>query len=312
MSKTHKTSQPDQVLATVTGISFFLAIAKLVVYLSTGSMLVLASCLDSLADSTTSFLNRYLSKKSLEKPDKEHPFGHGGFEVFGSFVQGVVVAFLGAHLLLESMRKLWHGHSEEFGHLPLAAIALALSALGSLVIDFFFSYKLKKMRQRKERSLTLLSDKAHYKGDFWTNSLACLGVVLVYLTGISYLDSILGIISACLWISTSVPILHKAFKDIVHSEAPAEFQQEIVDLVLGVDPRIKGIHLFRSREFGPFLFVDFHMQVSEHLSLKEAHTLSDRVEETIKKTFGRADVLIHLDPADEPEERPWDPSYKIV
>lgn len=301
-------------LSKVSMMSLVLALLKLGAFLSTNSILVLASFIDSLADTGSSFINRYIHKKSIEKADKEHPFGHGGFEVFGSFMQGIFIAALGVNLIIQSTGKIFtlsHASYIDYSQMPLACLVLTLSAIGSLGIDWYFKKQMIKLSAAKERSLIILADKAHYRGDFWTNLLSALGLACIYFTNWSILDSFLGLGAGILLLANSFPILRKCYRDIVHSEAPKELQQEIVNIVLSVDHRIKGIHLLRSREFGPTLFVDFHMKVSENLSLREAHEIGDKTEYALKKNFPSIDLFIHLDPENEPDQNYWDPSYKI-
>ena len=76
--------------------------------------------------------------------------------------------------------------------------------------------------------------------------------------------------------TNAFPILKKSFRDIVHNEAPEEFQQIVVNVVMSVDDRIKGIHLLRSREFGPYLFVDFHMKLPDKIPLGSSLGLLDK------------------------------------
>jgi len=73
-------------------MSAILALAKGGAFMWSGSIVVLASFLDSLVDTFLSFLNFKISKWSQEQPDSEHPYGHGGFEVMTSMMQGMLIA----------------------------------------------------------------------------------------------------------------------------------------------------------------------------------------------------------------------------
>lgn len=292
-------------------LSLILFFAKLAAYVLTGSLLVLGSLFDSLADTLSSLTNHKIHKMSLEKADKEHPFGHGGYEVIGSLIQGMILGFLGISLFIESVRRYFSDDYIVSDSLLIAAGIMAFASLGGFAIQIFLKSQLKKFEARHERSLSLLSDRAHYHGDAWVNGIGAIFILAVYYTGIKVLDIVGGCIASVALVATSVPILIKCFRDITHNEASAKLQQIIVDIALSVDPRVKGVHQLRSRELGPLLFVDFHMQVQDDLSLKEAHDIGDRVVAAITKIIQRADVLIHLDPESEPEQRAWDPSYKL-
>ncbi|NRA46701.1 MAG: cation transporter [Oligoflexales bacterium] len=127
-------------------VSFFLVIFKGVAFTLTGSMLVLTSLLDSIADSINSLINYYIYKISREKADKEHPFGHGGFEVVGSLIQGMILIFFGLNLLLESYRSIGNPQIDEASvhSLPIAGVMLLGSAAVGVLIILFQDYTLIK------------------------------------------------------------------------------------------------------------------------------------------------------------------------
>jgi ferrous-iron efflux pump FieF len=131
------------------------------------------------------------------------------------------------------------------------------------------------------------------------------------MTGIQSFDTVFALIAGAMLIKTAYPILNKCYQDIVHQEADPELQQKIVDIVLNQDKRITGIHHLRSRELGPYLFVDFHMTIAGDITLADAHDIGDEVEAEILAEIPRADIIIHLDPEIEPEHNDWDLSYKI-
>ncbi len=295
-----ETKIAQRTLLLAAGLSIFLALLKLGAYLLTGSAIVLASFLDSLFDSLTSLINRFINKKSLEEADKEHPFGHGGFEVVGSLIQGLLLVFLALSLLRESLHKLWAEHVVVLdGFSSLVAIGvLVFSALAGWAIHLYFTRQERKMRRGNVRSLSLLADQAHYSGDAITNGVSALGLVIIYVSEWWALDAVFGCVAALMLGWVAFPILRKTIDDIVHSEAPRELQQGIVEVASEVDTKIRGVRRLRSRHFGPSLFVDFHLLVDGNLLLREAHAISAKVSAAIKATYPLADVIIHLDPAD--------------
>ncbi len=300
-------------LLAAASFSVLLTVVKLIAFLMTGSLVVLGSLLDSLADSIMSFLNHHIHNFSKEQADQEHPFGHGGFEVVGSLVQGMVIGFFGVSLLIESIRKMRGDNAHHFSEesIVFTCIVLIGSSLGGLAIQKFLEKRIKHMEGENERSLSLMSERAHYYGDALANFMSALGLLFVYFTKIWVLDACFGCLSALMLIGTSIPVLKKCFSDIIQMQASPKLQQKIVDIIIASSDSIKGIHLLRTREFGPYLFVDFHLKLDRRLSLQKAHEISDAVENEIKKKFPRADILIHLDPDSEPDPTLWEPSYEI-
>lgn len=286
---------------------------KIVTYGLTGSMVVLGSAFDSLSDAVVSFVNAKISDEAREDPDSQHPFGHGGFEVVGALVQGIIILFLGYNLISESSRKIAHDSVEDlnFERLPYAAIVLAVSALFGFIIHKVLDKKNQHLEDENHRSLSVESDIAHYAGDMVVNLLSALGVLAAWYYNSTLIDFSLGIVSGLWLFKTAYPILKKSFSDIVHAQASPELQQEIVEAVLTCSDQILGIHQLRSRELGPILFVDFHLKLSRSLTLEKAHDVGDLAIAAIKDIIPRADVIVHLDPDSEEDQEEWEPQYTI-
>jgi len=292
-------------------LSSFLFLIKFITFWISGSLVVLGSAFDSLGDATISFVNRKVNRLSHDEPDSQHPFGHGGFEVVGSLIQGVVLVMLGFNLIMEAVRRVRSEriadvYPDEF---MLAAAVLFVSALIGGAISMILARAENKKKGENTRSLSLGSDKAHYSADFFTNLLAALGLIIIHKTGLMWIDALLGAVAGLLTIITGLPILKKCFEDIMHQEASRETQQAIVDTVFSANALVSGIHQLRTRQLGPNLFVDFHMNLPAEMPLEKAHEIGDLVIAKVKEKFPNIDLIVHLDPDTEPDHEIWSPSY---
>lgn len=287
---------------------------KIVMFFFSGSMIVLGSAFDSLSDAFVSFINAKVSIEARESADKDHPFGHGGYEVVGALVQGILILFLGYNLVSESIRKAFGaaaGQPVVTDMLPVASGVLFLSAFAGFAIHMMLDRKHKKIERQNQRSLSVESDIAHYAGDMVVNFLSAIGLLVVWYFEAPMMDPILGILAGLWLFKTAYPILKKSFSDIVHKKASKKVQTQIVELVMKSSPLILGIHQLRSRELGPMLFVDFHLKLPRDLLLEKAHDVGDLVVKNIKDVFPRADVIVHLDPDSEDDHTPWEPAYEM-
>jgi ferrous-iron efflux pump FieF len=285
-------------------ISLGLTLMKLFGFYLSGSMIVLASFYDSLTDSLVSYLNFIFYRKAREKADPQHPFGHGGFEVVSTLGQGILITILGCILAYQSIAQLMHRSQPhlESSTMPYTLGIMVFSALSGYGIQMFLGRFEKKLAENRELSLTVSSDRAHYMSDFYTNGLGALGLLSVYWLNSTTLDSILGLVGALFLFKTAWPLLVSTFTHIMHVEAEPEVQREILEIALGTNKIVEGIHRLRTRRLGPNLFIDFHLKLPADMPLAEAHHLGDEVEANIMQRFPGADVLIHLDPDDVPDE----------
>jgi cation diffusion facilitator family transporter len=68
-------------------------------------------------------------------------------------------------------------------------------------------------------------------------------------------------------------------------------------------PGVLSCHRIRSRGIEGAVLVDLHLQVDGSIPLRAAHAISHEVEDRLKQKFpGVADVTIHIEPEEEPEE----------
>lgn len=295
--------------------SLLLSFVKFISYYLSGSVIVLATLLDSLMDTAVSFINSRFHKVSREHPDSEHPYGHGGFEVISSLLQGTFIFLSGVYIIFESI-DIWQTSRNMTAILktfPLAVSVLIAASISGFLINIYLK-RVKNnshsLNENRNRSLSLESDIAHYRGDFFINLAGAIGLTLSYVTKNVLFDSIFGAIGGLLLLFNAYPILKQCYFDITQKEISPEMQKKIVDTVLESHHKIYGIHKLRSRQIGPIIYLDFHLKLPKDIILKEAHAISDLVESKLIGLYSPIDVIIHLDPDDEKDEEPWKPSYK--
>lgn len=291
--------------------SAVLCLVKFAAFVQTGSLIILTSFLDSIVDTIVSYLNNRVHAYALKAPDRQHPFGHGGFEVIASLLQGLFIAFSGIFLLFEGVHRLIRPDRAALpDDLPMGIAVMLFSAATGALLSAYLRKHERSMAARNERSLSLTADRGHYTGDFLANIAGAAGLGVIYWTGMPMLDALFGLAGAAGMIIAARPILKQTFRDILHHEVDVELQRRIIELILNHDPRIKGVHRLRTRGLGPSRFIDFHLKLPSDLGLEEAHNIGERVMRTIRREIPRADVSIHLDPDSEPDDDLWDPSYK--
>jgi ferrous-iron efflux pump FieF len=287
-------------------MSAILALAKGGAFMWSGSIVVLASFLDSLVDTFLSFLNFKISKWSQEQPDSEHPYGHGGFEVMTSMMQGMLIAGSGVMVLFQALDRVFAPKSIEdisLDRLPVALGVMVVSTLFAVVITGILRKAKAKIQAADRRNLSVDADHAHYSGDVLQNSVAIVGLVLSWKLQTPWADVIGGFIAGLLLLWTAYPVLRFSVKDIMNSDYDPKLRAQVESIVANCNiPEVKGMHRLRTRSLGPNRFVDFHLKLPNNIPLINAHEISYRIEAVIRKAIPGVDVLMHLDPESEPDE----------
>ena len=296
-------------------ISMGLAIGKMLVFFFTGSMVVFASAFDSVIDSALSYINHRMRNHAMSGADQEHPFGHYGYEVLTSMVQGLVIGGSGLIIIFECLARLLSTATlieTNMTNLPWAIGMLSFSAFSGLFIHQLLNRHLKGLQAQNIDSRLIESDEAHYLSDFFMNLSSAAGLVLVMWLDAPQLDAVLGLVGGLLVLKTAIPIVRKSLHDILHTSIDPVIQENIANIALDAHEKVVGVHRLRSRTLGSIKFVDFHLKLPHDTRLDEAHDIGEVVKDKIQKTYPDTDINIHLDPDNEPDDDIFKPVFDLT
>ena len=92
----------------------------------TGSVALIADAWHTMSDSLTSVFIIIAAKLAAKKPDKEHPFGHGRWELISALIISFVLAFIGYEFLTSSIERFQNRESVIFGTLALVITIISI------------------------------------------------------------------------------------------------------------------------------------------------------------------------------------------
>jgi ferrous-iron efflux pump FieF len=265
-----------------------LVVVKIVAWMMTGSVSLLASLIDSLMDGLASLINLFAVRYALVPADKEHPFGHGKAEFLAGLGQSLLIAASATFLFFHAYQRLL---SPQPVDQPAVGVAVSIVAILATVALLSIQWKVIK----RTGSVAIKADSLHYVGDLFTN-LAVLVAMAASYGGWYYVDPILAVVIGLVILYSAVQIGHEAVQLLMDRELPAEMQHEIQDIAMA-HPEVLGVHELRTRQSGRVLFIQLHLEMAGDLPLSVAHAIGDEVEAEIEHAFPLADVLIHHDPA---------------
>ena len=276
--------------------SLGLAVVKIVTFFLTGSLVVLSSFLDSIEDAIISFINTKIQKLSKEKPDKKHPFGHGGIEVLSGLIQASIIFAFGLVIMIEALGRISRTTSFlKQENLMIGFIVLVIGAVFGFILNWFLKVAEKRFRENNDHNISISTDRAHYEGDFWFNCISAIGMGLVWWTGIGIIDSICAIIAASFFIKATFPVFVRTYKDITNQEVDAELQEKIKTLIYDINPNIKDVHDLRSRLLGPSILIDCHIYLPDSFSVVDSYKIVDQIKKVLYDNLN-IDAMIHVDP----------------
>jgi cation diffusion facilitator family transporter len=265
----------------------FLTSFKLVVGLLTGSLGILSEALHSALDLIAAVITLLAVRFADLPADNEHNYGHGKIENLSALIETFLLLVTCFWIIYESINRLINKHPIEVNAFSFIVI------ISSIVIDFSRSRALYRVA-RKYNSQALEADALHFSTDIWSSAVVLIGLIVYSLFDFVYADSIAALLVALIVLSVSYRLGRRAF-DVLIDRAPTK----IVDLINQVIEKIPGVikyHDLRVREGGSYKFVELNIHVNKGLSIEEAHSISENVEDEITKKIPHCKVTVHIEP----------------
>ncbi|MXZ81488.1 MAG: cation diffusion facilitator family transporter, partial [Gammaproteobacteria bacterium] len=224
------------------GTALTLIVIKLIAFLLTDSVSLLASLIDSTIDAFSSLIIMVGVYHATQPPDKEHRYGHGKYEAIASLTQAMFIAGSGVFLVYESLQRFVHPQSV---HHPMIGIGVMVASIVlTLALVIFQHYVI-----RKTDSVAIASDSIHYKGDLLMNLAVIVALASGSYTSWPYVDPIIALAIAGFLLYGAWGIGKQSIDILVDRELPDEDRQKITEIVLEHD-RVRDIHDLRTRNSG--------------------------------------------------------------
>lgn len=266
---------------------------KLVAGIATGSVAVLTEAAHSATDLIASLVAYLSVRKAGEPADAEHLYGHDKLENLAAAIEGVLILFGAALITYESVARLLHPvHVHRLGiGIGVIGVSAAVNVVVSTVIG---------RRAKETGSPALEGDAAHLSSDAASSAAVLIGLVLVQITGATWIDPTVALLVAAAIVLAGLRILSRSSRALIDEALPAAELEQIRATVVefGAPHGVVGFHRLRARRAGSRRHVDMHIQLAGGTTLEEAHRTAHQLQHAISVQLGGADILIHVEPAD--------------
>jgi cation diffusion facilitator family transporter len=226
--------------------------------------------------------------------DEDHPYGHGKVESLSAVFVSVIICLTGVWILYGSVSTILAGVYQAPSLLAVLAAAATI-----LIKETLYRYSVRVGGALGSPALLAIA-KDHRK-DAITSIATLVGVGCAYF-GIRIMDPIAAGL-------TSFFIFHigyQTFKISAHELMDGQPETEDVTAIAELAAAVEGVdqvHEIRARRSGQFLIVDLKLDMDPKMTVKHSHDIATLVKERIFERFANVgDVMIHINPSDEPHE----------
>ncbi|HPR73544.1 MAG TPA: cation diffusion facilitator family transporter [Bacteroidales bacterium] len=265
----------------------FLITMKVVAGILSGSVSIISEAIHSSMDLVAAIIAFISVRISDNPPDERHPYGHGKIENISGVIESLLIFAAALWIITEAVRKLM-GEDIFLESLWLGSSVMFISAL----VNIFVSRKLYKVA-RETNSVALEADALHLKTDVYSSAGVALGLLLIIITDIKWLDPLIAILVALFIIYEAGLLLKKAFTPLLDT---AWEKNEISELEKKLNDMEISYHNLRTRCAGNQRFIDMHIEVPENVSVGNAHAYCDMIEKELSQSYDNLTVTIHVEP----------------
>lgn len=277
------------------GVALVLILAKLAAYLLTEAVSLLASLVDSSMDLLGSMVILFGVRQALRPPDKGHRFGHGKAEPLAALAQAAFVTGSSMFLVYEAINRLVRPAQIEGSWIGIGVMVFSIALTAGLVA---FQHHV----VRRTGSLAVNADSLHYRGDLLMNLAVIASLLLTGATGWVYFDPLFAFAIAAFLMRGAWNIGRGSLDVLMDRELP-QFERDRIKRLVLAHRQTRGMHDLRTRNAGTSVFIELHLELDSHLTLAQAHDITDDVERMLLDAYPNAEVLVHQEPAGLDDER---------
>lgn len=268
----------------------FLIVMKVIVGIMSGSVSIISEAIHSVMDLIAAVIAYFSVRISDNPPDDDHPYGHGKFENVSGVVEAFLILVAAFWIIYEAIHKIMSPSEVSNLGIGIGSAVMFISAL----VNFIVSRNLYKVARETE-SIALEADALHLKTDVYTSLGVGFGLILMWITGFSFLDPIIAILVALFILKESFNLLSRAYSPLLDSALPKEDLNKIETLLKGMNIRY---HELRTRRAGSHKFVDLHVEMPPKMELKDVHRICDEIEKELNDNIPHLKTNIHVEPAE--------------
>ena len=269
------------------GLNILLFAGKFFAGTITGSIAITADAFNNLSDAGSSFVTLLGFQLAGQKPDSDHPFGHGRIEYLSGLAVSMLIILMGFELAKSSLDKILHPAPVDSSWLVIAILCV------SICVKLYMAFYNRSLGKKLNAPAMLAT-----AADSLSDSIATTAVLIATLVGRFsglMIDGWCGILAAAFILWSGFNAAKDTVNPLLGTPPTHEFVEQIKELVMA-HPAIIGIHDLIVHDYGPGrVMISLHAEVSASGNVLDLHDEIDNVESELREKLG-CEAVIHMDP----------------
>ena len=273
------------------GVGIFLNLmlfaGKFLAGLLSSSIAITADAFNNLSDAGSSIITLLGFKIAGQKPDPEHPFGHGRVEYISGLGVSVLILLMGIELVKGSVSKIIH--PEELTFSPVIIVILLASILVKCY-KFYYNRTLGKKLDSAAMSATAMDSIS----DCLATTVVLIATLVGHFTSIT-IDGWCGLLVGLFICRAGIMAAKETIGPLLGQPPSPEFVEQVSNIVMSYEEVI-GLHDLIVHDYGPGrVLISLHAEVPADGDILTLHDVIDTIEQELKTTLN-CHAVIHMDP----------------
>jgi cation diffusion facilitator family transporter len=284
----YKANLKVQRIAIAAGI--FLLGLKFSAYWLTNSNAILTDALESIVNVAASFMGLYSLNLSATPRDKNHPYGHGKVEFISGMAEGLMILVAAVIIIIKAVKGFIVPNQIE--NLDIGLYLILFSGIVNYAVG-----AMAERQGEKADSMTLIAGGKHLKTDAYTTAGLVIGIVLILITGLNWVDNAVALLFGILILTSAWKILRKSAAGVM-DEADFDALERLANsLEKNRIPEWIDIHNLRLVKYGPDPHIDCHLTLPFYKDLRFANEQLEKLNTIVNEILNaETEMFVHTDP----------------
>jgi cobalt-zinc-cadmium efflux system protein len=253
----------------------FITLVEIAGGIFSNSLALISDAIHNLSDTLALILAWVANKVGGREADARRTFGYKRFEILSAFINASVLTAISLYLIYEAILRFLHPAPVKSG---LMLIVATIGLLANLFSVLFLH------RDSKE-SLNVKAAYVHLLGDTLSSVAVIGGAILIYYSGIVWVDPLLTLVISIVIIIQAYKILYESVNILMQS-TPRNLDLDEIKIHLEKHPMIQNIHHVHCWQLQDHeVLFEAHIETSKDLLLSESRELMAEIEETLRDKF---------------------------
>ncbi|MGF7033777.1 cobalt-zinc-cadmium efflux system protein [Paenibacillus mucilaginosus] len=256
-------------------LTAFFTVVEIVGGLLSNSLALLSDSAHMISDVIALGLSMTAIYLASRPPNAQFTFGYLRFEIIASFLNGLALAVIAIGIFIEGGRRFIEPQTIDF---KLMLVIASIGFMVNLTLTLVLSRSMKE-----EENLNIQSALWHFIGDLLSSAGVIVSAVVIYFTGLQWVDPLVSMLIGGIIFAGGVKILKESYLILMES-VPDRFNLDEIRSAIGNVEGVEDVH-------------EMHLWAvsSDHYSLT-AHVFVDEkvqpfciilaINETLKEKFG--------------------------